>query len=388
MSDSAAVLETRNLSKSFCDFWGRPRVQAVEQLNLTIRQGEVFGLLGPNGSGKSTTIKMLLDLLRPTHGRIAIFGGLPGDLTVKARVGYLPEESHLYPYLTGEETLQFFARLFDLSPEERASRVAGLINMVGLGDDRRRRVGEYSKGMQRRLGLAQALLNDPDLIILDEPTSGLDPLGMREVKDLLRHLARRGKTVLMCSHLLAEVEDVCDRVHILYQGHSIASGTLDELLDEPNQMQLTLPVLSDDDYLRVVRTIQAVAGPDSVVARTPHRSLESFFISQVHRARQAQVEPAETEPVSDANAETQVLPLVDEAAVSAAGDETQRLPLPELEAVPRNDETQQEPSPESKTQAEPEEEPEEDPEAAPEEAELESDDPATAPPDEPEAPDG
>ncbi|MBI2303029.1 MAG: ABC transporter ATP-binding protein, partial [Armatimonadetes bacterium] len=169
------VVVAENVTRIFADFWGRPKVAAVQDLSFQIQPGEIYGLLGPNGAGKSTTVKMLLDLLRPTRGKLMILGRPPRDLRAKERIGYLPEETHLYPYLTAEETLAFFGKLFDLTAGARRERCAQLLDMVGLGRARGRRVGEFSKGMQRRLGLAQALLNDPDLLILDEPTTGLEP---------------------------------------------------------------------------------------------------------------------------------------------------------------------------------------------------------------------
>jgi ABC-2 type transport system ATP-binding protein len=228
MSD--AVLRTLDLTKVYADFWGRPRVAALSALNLEVHQGEVFGLLGPNGSGKTTTIKLLLGLLRPTRGDAFVFGRDPTDLAVKHRLGYLPEETYLYQFLDAEETLAFFGSLFHLPRALIKRRSDELIEMVGLGHARRRRLGEYSKGMARRLGLAQALINDPDLVVLDEPTSGLDPLGSAEVKELIIRLKAQGKTVLLCSHLLADVEDLCDRIAILHQGTLRECGRVEDLL--------------------------------------------------------------------------------------------------------------------------------------------------------------
>src|SRR5437764_5175398 len=189
------VVVVRGLTKVFKDFWGRPKAKAVDNVDFEVRPGEVFGLLGPNGSGKSTTVKMLLGLLYPTKGHIEVFGHSPRHVATKSRIGYLPEESYLYRYLSSHETLDFFGKLFTLSDEQRQQRSEQLLEMVGLTQTRTRAVGEFSKGMQRRIGLAQALINDPDLIILDEPTAGLDPIGCREVKDLIIALARRGKAV-------------------------------------------------------------------------------------------------------------------------------------------------------------------------------------------------
>ena len=224
------VVSVRGLTKVFKDFWNRPKARAVDNVDFEVRRGEVFGLLGPNGSGKSTTVKLLLGLLNPTKGHIEVFGHSPRHVQTKSRIGYLPEESYLYRYLNSRETLDFFGNLFQLSKGERDNRAEQLLEMVGLSQTQTRAVGEFSKGMQRRIGLAQALINDPDLVILDEPTSGLDPIGCREVKDLIVALARRGKTVILSSHLLADVEDVCDRVVIYYGGKIQAAGTLKELL--------------------------------------------------------------------------------------------------------------------------------------------------------------
>ena len=195
------VVEAAGLTKVFKDFWGRPKAHAVNGIDFTVKQGQVFGFLGPNGSGKSTTIKMILGLLYPTRGSLKVFGKDPQDVEIKSRIGYLPEETYLYKYLTAFETLEFFGALFGQPPEMRHERSKQLLEMVGLAHAYNRPVGEFSKGMARRIGLAQALVNDPDLVILDEPTSGLDPIGCREVKDIIRILASRGKTIILCSHL-------------------------------------------------------------------------------------------------------------------------------------------------------------------------------------------
>jgi ABC-2 type transport system ATP-binding protein len=279
------IIVVRGLTKVFKDFWGRPKARAVDNVDFEVRRGEVFGLLGPNGSGKSTTIKMLLGLLYPTKGHIEIFGKSPRDVKTKARIGYLPEESYLYRYLNSGETLDFFGNLFDLPPEERRKRSEQLMEMVGLNQARTRVVGEFSKGMQRRIGLAQALINDPDLVILDEPTAGLDPIGCREVKDLIIALARRGKTVILSSHLLSDVEDVCDRVVIYYGGKIQAKGTLQELLTERDSIRITTPPLPRETLDRVLETIQRDVAQDKVRVDNPTQNLESYFLSVVERAK-------------------------------------------------------------------------------------------------------
>src|SRR5205823_11546146 len=279
------IVAVRGLTKIFKDFWGRPKAKAVDNVDFEVRRGEVFGLLGPNGSGKSTTVKMLLGLLYPTKGHIEVFGHSPRHVAIKSRIGYLPEESYLYRYLDSNETLEFFGSLFELSNRERRRRAEQLLEMVGLIQVRRRMVGEFSKGMQRRVGLAQALINDPDLVILDEPTSGLDPIGCREVKDLILALARRGKTVILSSHLLSDVEDVCDRVVIYYGGKIQAMGTLQELLAKPDSIRITTPVLPRETLQRVLDAIRQDVAADNVRIDTPTQNLESYFLSVVEKAR-------------------------------------------------------------------------------------------------------
>ncbi|HSH95932.1 MAG TPA: ABC transporter ATP-binding protein [Roseimicrobium sp.] len=279
------VVAIRGLTKVFKDFWGRPKAKAVDDVDFEVRRGEVFGLLGPNGSGKSTTVKMMLGLLNPTKGRIEVFGRSPRHVPTKARIGYLPEESYLYRYLNSTETLDFFGNLFQLSPAERRQRTEQLLEMVGLSQTRQRLVGEFSKGMQRRIGLAQALINDPDLVILDEPTAGLDPIGCREVKDLILALARRGKTIILSSHLLSDVEDVCDRVVIYYGGKIQAMGTLQELLMKPDTVRITSPVLPRETMEKLLAIIRQDVESDKVRIDNPTQNLESYFLEVVQRAR-------------------------------------------------------------------------------------------------------
>ncbi len=282
--DDEIVVRATGLTKVFKDFWGRPKARAVDNVDFEIRRGEVFGLLGPNGSGKSTTIKLMLGLLYPTRGHITVFGQSPRDVATKARIGYLPEESYLYRFLNPGETLDFFGSLFQIDSAERRRRAEQLIEMVGLNQARTRTVGEFSKGMQRRIGIAQALVNDPDLIILDEPTAGLDPLGCREVKDLILALARRGKTIILSSHLLSDVEDVCDRAVIYYGGRIQAQGPLHQLLAKPDSVRITAPVLSRETTEKVLNLIKAEVG-DTVRLENPTQNLESYFLGVVEAAR-------------------------------------------------------------------------------------------------------
>ncbi len=281
------IVSVRGLTKVFKDFWGRAKARAVENVDFEVRRGEVFGLLGPNGSGKSTTVKLILGLLYPTKGHIEVFGRSPRHVGTKARIGYLPEESYLYRYLNSHETLDFFGNLFRLPKKDRENRAEQLLEMVGLSQTRTRAVGEFSKGMQRRIGLAQALINDPDLVILDEPTSGLDPIGCREVKDLILALARRGKTVILSSHLLSDVEDVCDRVVIYYGGRIQAMGTLKELLARPDAIRITTPALPRETLERVLEIIRKDVEQAKVRIDTPSQNLESYFLEVVQAARKA-----------------------------------------------------------------------------------------------------
>jgi ABC-2 type transport system ATP-binding protein len=244
------VVETRNLTKVYRDFWGRRKKTALNALDLQIRKGEIFGLLGPNGSGKTTTIKLLLGLLFPTSGDAFVFGQPGVDVRKNERIGYLPEESYLYRFLNAEETLDFYGRLFDIPSAVREKRAAELIKIVGLEQDKKRTLREYSKGMRQRIGLAQALINDPELVILDEPTSGLDPLGTIWMKELIRDLRAKGKTVLMCSHRLDDVQDVCDRVAILYNGDLVEYGEVQKLVEDAQRVEVRATNLKMTENLK------------------------------------------------------------------------------------------------------------------------------------------
>jgi ABC-2 type transport system ATP-binding protein len=297
--DHHAVIQAVGLTKVFRDFWRRARVRAVRDLDLDIQPGEVFGLLGPNGSGKSTTIKMILGLLHPTRGRVSVFGRPPDDVRTKTRIGYLPEESYLYRFLNARETLDYYGTLFRLQRGERRRRTEELLEMVGLRSAARRPVGEYSKGMARRIGLAQALVNDPDLLILDEPTSGLDPIGAKLVKDIILRLGRvYKKTILLSSHLLADVEEVCDRVTILYGGRVQESGRLDDILSRRDMLQMTCECLAPETLAAVTSLVESREGKQVTVS-TPRDRLESLFLRIVERARDEKLETAGSAPVGD-----------------------------------------------------------------------------------------
>ena len=274
------ILQTRALSKVYRDFWGRQKVRALKGLDLEVRRGEVFGLLGPNGSGKTTTIKLLLGLLFPTEGEALVFGKPASDVAKNERLGYLPEESYLYRFLTADETLDFYGRLFDMPSDVRRKRIDELIEMVGLQKARKRQLQEYSKGMTRRIGLAQALINAPELIMLDEPTSGLDPIGTREMKDMILRLKDEGKTIVMCSHLLADVQDVCDRIAILHQGELKELGRVDELLKVADVTQLRAKNLSVDCQ-NELRSVIARHNGELMSLDNPTTTLEELFLEIV-----------------------------------------------------------------------------------------------------------
>jgi len=291
MSDSSAgerpVVACQELTRVFKDFWMRDRARAVDRLSLRVMPREIFGLLGPNGSGKSTTIKMILGLLRPSSGRVAVFGKPPSDVKTKKRIGYLPEESYLYGFLDARETLEYYGKLFKLDARTRKRRIDELLDMVGLTHAAHRPVREYSKGMQRRIGLAQALINDPDLLILDEPTTGLDPIGTRQVKDLIVELGRRGKTVILSSHLLSDVEDVVDRMVILYGGRTHGEGTTGELLERRARTTIETDDLDDETLAELDRVIRERSGGEKSVLSVsrPRQKLEELFLTIVEKAQ-------------------------------------------------------------------------------------------------------
>jgi ABC-2 type transport system ATP-binding protein len=280
------VVETRNLTKVYRDFWGRKKKTALNALDLNIYRGEIFGLLGPNGSGKTTTIKLLLGLLFPTSGEGFVFGEPAAKVEKNEKIGYLPEESYLYRFLNAEETLDFYGRLFNMSAETRRKRSAELIELVGLNADKKRILREYSKGMRQRIGLAQALINDPDLIILDEPTSGLDPLGTRWMKDLILDLKKKGKTILMCSHRLDDVQDVCDRIAILYAGDLQEQGRVDKLVEDQKRLEVRATGVQMTDELK--RDLAAVLEKHNGKLETfghPTTTLEDLFLRIVEESK-------------------------------------------------------------------------------------------------------
>lgn len=276
-----AAIHTEGLTKVYKDFWGRPKVEALLDLDLTIHRGEVFGLLGPNGSGKSTTIKLLLGLIFPSKGRGFVLGQPAGSTTINEKIGFLPEESYLYRFLNGEEILKFYGRLFKIPRRELNRRVPELLDIVGLdAKSRKRKLREYSKGMARRIGLAQAMINNPDLILLDEPTTGLDPIGTREMKDLIVSLKNQGKTVLLCSHLLADVQDVCDRITILFRGKMQTLGQVKDLLQVKDVTQIEARGLTPQQ-IEETRLFMSRMGAGDAQITHPTTTLEELFVRVV-----------------------------------------------------------------------------------------------------------
>jgi ABC-2 type transport system ATP-binding protein len=286
MASQEVVVETRKLTKVYRDFWGRQKKVALRALNLQIYRGEIFGLLGPNGSGKTTTIKLLLGLLFPSDGEAYVFGQPGAEVRKNERIGYLPEESYLYRFLNAEETLDFYGRLFNLTPAEREKKASQLIDMVGLNADKKRVLKEYSKGMRQRIGLAQALINDPELVILDEPTSGLDPSGTRWMKDLILDLRKAGKTIIMCSHRLEDVQDVCDRIAILNLGELQELGSVRTLLEDIQRLEVQASGVQINDALRrdIEQVLEKHGGKLEFIGH-PTTTLEELFLRIVEQSK-------------------------------------------------------------------------------------------------------
>jgi ABC-2 type transport system ATP-binding protein len=293
------IIETRNLTKVYRDFWGRPKVLALKALDLKVYRGEIFGLLGPNGSGKTTTIKLLLGLLFPTEGDALVFNRPATDVEKNERIGYLPEESYLYKFLNAEETLNFYGRLFKIPAGERVKRVKRLIDLVELTGAKHRQLREYSKGMQRRIGLAQALINEPELILLDEPTSGLDPIGTAKLKETIRALRdEQGKTIVLSGHLLADMQDICDRIAILHRGELKEIGQVSDLLTVQDVTQIKARDLSES-AIQEIREVIARHGGSLMAVDHPTTTLEELFLRIV---RESDLHPGRRRVAADGDA--------------------------------------------------------------------------------------
>jgi ABC-2 type transport system ATP-binding protein len=301
------VLQVEGLTKIYQSLFTPAGVKAVDKLDLAIGRGETYSIVGPNGSGKTTTLKIILGLIFPTEGKTTIFGKDISDLSVRERIGFLPEDAYLYDVFNGEELLDFYAGLFGYPKKKRQERVDELLNLVGMQANRKVPFRECSKGMRQRLALAQALVNDPELLILDEPTSGLDPAGRHQMTRLILELKRRGKTILLCSHFLAEVEEVCDRVGILYRGKLVGEGNLSELAGEstetlvatlglpqeaatriaamPSVLNVTegevrLGKVSQPDLWRVLQAVHD-SGAELLQVTKPRPSLQDVFVRAI-----------------------------------------------------------------------------------------------------------
>jgi len=271
------AISIKNVTKVYPIPFKRERVTAVKDLSLTVEPGQVYGLLGPNGSGKSTTMKIVLGLVAPTSGTTEIFGHESTAVASREDVGFLPENPYFYKYLTGAETLQFFGRLCGLSRAKIKERTKELLNLVGLESAADRRLGGYSKGMLQRIGLAQAMIQEPRLLVLDEPTAGVDPAGSREIRDLILDFKERGITVLLCSHLLEQVQEICDVIGILHRGSMIREGKLDDLISIQSQTELILENASPA-LLAEIQTLIASSSAKLVDQRKPQKTLERYFL--------------------------------------------------------------------------------------------------------------
>jgi len=284
MASPELAIELQGLTKRFPLIWKRRVLQALDHLDLTVRKGEVFGLLGPNGSGKSTTMKLILGLLRPTSGKAEIFGHRAGSMEARRRLGFLPENPYFYKFLRGDETLRFYGKLSGMGGKVLEGRIEELLDLVGLASSQDRPLSSYSKGMLQRIGLAQALLHDPDLLLLDEATAGVDPLGAHDIKELIRELRRRGKTIVFSSHLLEEVEAVADRVAILHLGRKVVEGPLSDFLQVPDQTEISvrnLPPAAQGEIAAVL----ARYGGSEITFRPKRLSLEQLFIQIIREQK-------------------------------------------------------------------------------------------------------
>lgn len=283
------MIKGTGLTKVFNNFWGQARVKALNGLDIEVKKGSITGLLGPNGAGKSTLIKLLLGHLYPTAGSLEVLGKSPKDVQTKQRIGYLPERTSFYTNLTAKETLFFFADLLGLPEQEAKLRISQLLKMVGLDNIGRRLVGEFSHGMRKRLGLAQSLLNDPDLLLLDEPTAGMDPVGCKEIKDLILTLKKRGKTILLTTHLLADVQDVSDTIMILYGGKLQACGNINNLLANKDEVLIRCTT-APEDTLKKVQELLTSEKATTFEVSNPIRTLEDYFLEVIAKAGKNQQE--------------------------------------------------------------------------------------------------
>lgn len=291
---SHSAISIKGLTKDFSVGMRGVKLRAVDDLTLEVGDNEIFGLIGPNGSGKSTTIKVVLGLLDASLGECQIYGKPSHTVAARHSVGFLPEAPYFYRYLSGRELVRFYARICGVSRGKIAKQVDEVIELVGMTEAAHRRVGTYSKGMLQRIGLAQALVHDPQLVILDEPTAGVDPLGSAAIAEIIRELKRRGKTVLLCSHLLAQIEGLCDRVAILHRGKLVREGRVDDLVQEKDAQSLVVQGLSAEGRAAVEKTIAEQGGQLCRVEK-PRLSLDSFFLQEVEQREAARSAESQTE---------------------------------------------------------------------------------------------
>ena len=280
MNETPPAVEIRHLVKEFKTSMKRQPLRAVDDVSITIMPGEVYGLIGPNGSGKSTTMKALLGLVAPTSGKCSIFGKDSLKVDSRDEVGFLPENPYFYKHLSGVETLKFYGKLCGIKGAKLRDRVGELLELVDLEEASQRRIGGYSKGMLQRIGLAQALIQEPRLVILDEPTAGVDPVGSREIRDLILKLKEQGITVFLCSHLLEQVQEVCDHVGIIFRGKMVKQGKLDDLISIEDQTELILKDASPDLISEIKALIERDQEAELVRSGKPRTTLERLFLRE------------------------------------------------------------------------------------------------------------
>jgi ABC-2 type transport system ATP-binding protein len=281
MSDPAPAVEIRNLVKEFKTSFRRKPLRAVDDVSIRIMPGEVYGLIGPNGSGKSTTMKALLGLVAPSSGQCSIYGRDSLKVDSRDEVGFLPENPYFYKHLSGAEALRFYGKLCGLGGRKLKDRVGELLALVDLEGARDRRLGGYSKGMLQRIGLAQALVQEPRLVILDEPTAGVDPLGSRQIRDLILKLRERGITVFLCSHLLEQVQEVCDRVGIIFRGKMVREGKLEDLIAIEDQSEIVLRDAPPELLEKIKALVESTPGASVVKTGKPRTTLERLFLREI-----------------------------------------------------------------------------------------------------------
>lgn len=277
-----SAIEIENLTKDFRVGMRGVKLRAVDDVSFFVNPGEIFGLLGPNGSGKSTTLKIILGLLRPTSGECRIFGKKSSDISVRSRIGFLPEAPYFYGYLTGRELVKYYARMSGVPAQKIEEATEDALALTGMTAAAARRVKTYSKGMLQRIGVAQAVVHNPDLVILDEPTAGIDPIGSAEIGDAIRTMKSRGKTVVLCSHLLGQIEELCDRVAIMNRGKLSVAGTLDEVLTQRDKQ---LAVIGNGTPLtpELCSELQERYGIRIERVSQPRISLEKYFLENLKK---------------------------------------------------------------------------------------------------------